>query len=135
MSKQMDSYSLNERPSEVDLAVAILWTSFTLGVAGSLVVLYPFFTSNARSTLFPLSVLFIFLSGYSYLISAISNGKNWARICFLVIFLIGICYAIFDLSTYFSGSIFRDIVKVLQDLMQITALAALFAPNSNRWFE
>ena len=135
MSKQIDNYSLKERPSEVDLAVAILWTKFLLAIVAALVVWYPFFTSNPQSILFPLSVLFLVLGCYAYIISAVSVGKNWARICLLVFVLIGICYSIFNSSTYFSGSTFRDIVTVLQDLMQISAVVALFAPNSNLWFE
>lgn len=131
----MHSYSLNERPSEVGLAVGILWSSFILGIVASLVFLYSFSISNSQSILFPLAVVFLGYGLYAYLISKISNGKNWARICLLVFGLIGICSTAFHLSTFFSGSIFRDAVKILQYFMQLAAMAALFAPNSNRWFD
>jgi hypothetical protein len=135
MSKQMDSYSLNERPSEVDLAIAILWAKVFLAIVGALVAWYPFLTINPKSILFPFFVLCIVLGWAVWIISAISVGKNWARLFLLGLVLFGFCSAIFSSSKYFSGSTFHDIAIVLQDFMQISAVAALFAPNSNRWFE
>lgn len=135
MNRQMDSYSPNERPSEVDLAVVILWAKVPLAIVGALVSSYPFFTSNPQSILFPFSVLFVLLGCYAYIISAVSVGKNWARLCLFGIFLIGFCFMIFSSSKYLSGSTFHDIVIVLQDVMLLSAVVALFLPNSNRWFE
>jgi hypothetical protein len=135
MSKQIDGYSINERPSEVDLAIAILWAKVFLAIIGALVAWYPFLTINPKSILFPFSLLCIILGWAVWIISAISVGKNWARLFLLGLVLFGFCCEIFSSSKYFSGSTFHDIAIVLQDFMQISAVAALFAPNSNRWFE
>jgi hypothetical protein len=126
-----------ERPLEVVRAVRLLWISLAISVIGLL----------ARYLLeisIGLIVYLLISGGARYLISTwiilrIAGGHNWARIVFLVVFLAGLGYMIFNwrsYAQYFTGE--RPLYALelaAKTLLDLGAACLLFMPRANRWFK
>jgi hypothetical protein len=69
------------------------------------------------------------------LIAKISAGKNWARLTFLILFLLGLPYFIPFAYQEFAANVFAGILSVAQLLLQIVAMVFLFLGPSNAWFK
>jgi hypothetical protein len=82
--------------------------------------------------LFPLIVISIV---YLFFIVQISTGRNWARIIFGILCVVGIWPSLKGLPNYFSYSMASGMFHAFQDVLQATGIALLFTPQSNDWFE
>lgn len=69
---------------------------------------------------------------FAYMISV---GKNWARITFLVLFIIGLLGLPFMISNDFKMSAIIGAISVVQALMQLFALIILFRGQANNWYK
>lgn len=114
-----------KRLENVSIAVKLLYLALFLGIL-SLII-------NASELLEIMSLgffyyLLIFTYGfYFYIVYKIGEGKNWARITYLVLFIIGICLVVFSPTLNMLGSI------VL--ILEIIALILLFGNKSSKWFK
>src|SRR4051812_37666400 len=77
-----------QKPREARLAINLLWTSLGLGLLNS-ASQFDYLRSQA-SVEFILIVAGMTLAIMALLVYFISQGRNWARITFLVLFLIGL---------------------------------------------
>ena len=132
------------QPQKVNTAVKLLYASLGLGIISS--VLFPpgldevsSFDSALNDSLF-----IFFTAGLTFgliwlLIYMIGKGKNWARITFLVFFIIGIPLSIVTFPLYLlslsdtpviDGSLF-----LVQTGMDLVALVFLFQGESSAWFK
>jgi len=68
------------------------------------------------------------------LFAAMIQRKNWARITFLVLFLVGIPEMYAMKEAVFSGSTASIALFLVQSVAQIAGLVLLFIPVSNKWF-
>jgi hypothetical protein len=71
----------------------------------------------------------------------ISQGRNWARITFLVLSLIGLVLFLISLPFYvfyvraeFGRSPILPVLSVLQGAFQVTGILLAFTPPANDWF-
>jgi hypothetical protein len=135
----MDNTFSYERPKSVTLAVGLLYATFVafLG-AGICFVLFPQnFIEKYRPVptvqlLFPLIVISIV---YLFFIVQISAGRNWARIIFGILCVVGIWPELKGLPDHFSYSTVSGMFHVFQGVLQVAGIALLFTPQSNDWFE
>lgn len=131
------------QPQKVNTAVKLLYASLGLGIISS--VLFPpgldevsSFDSALNDSLF-----IFFTAGLTFgltwlLIYMIGKGKNWARITFLVFFIIGIPLSIVTFPLFLllsdtpviDGSLF-----LVQTGMDLVALVFLFQEESSAWFK
>lgn len=131
------------QPQKVNTAVKLLYASLGLGIISS--VLFPpgldevsSFDSALNDSLF-----IFFTAGLTFgltwlLIYMIGKGKNWARITFLVFFIIGIPLSIVTFPLFLllsdtpviDGSLF-----LVQTGMDLVALVFLFQGESSAWFK
>ena len=128
------------RPQKVDTAVKLLYASLGLGIISS--VLFPPRLDEVSSFGSALndSLFFFFIFGPLFLLYyMIGKGKNWARITFLVFFIIGIPLSIatfplylllFSYTPFIDGSLF-----LAHTGMQLVALVFLFQEESSAWFK
>ena len=80
------------------------------------------------------SITLLFLAAIAFLIA---QGRNWARILFLLLFIAGVptMYAVAsELQARLSGRPGATALLVLQSLAQLVATILLFTPASNSWF-
>ncbi len=120
------------RPGEVTLAVRLLWISIAIGllitglrVAGLV---------SGASLVVALLLGVVIFGFYLFLVSRISAGRNWARIVFLVLFLIGLPFSIPTYLAELRKSVLFGSISILIAVIQLVATYLLFTKNSNRWF-
>jgi hypothetical protein len=128
----------NVMPEEIRRAVGVLWLSVLLGVVASLVNWRLF--DRSEDPVFSV-VVQIFTFGFmALLIWKISQGRNWARVTWLVFFvggcLINVLFTLFS-KTYrvgVFGSFFPAAVFVVQTAIQFYAIVLLFTAKGRTWF-
>ncbi len=64
----------------------------------------------------------------------IGFGKKWARILFLVLFIINVFSSKFFVPFLFKTNLAVGFLFVLQMLLQVLALVFLYRKSSNEWF-
>jgi hypothetical protein len=126
------------RPSKVSTAVTLLWIAFAAGlIRGILEVSNTLQVASSSDLGIGLA---IFVMIFSLLISAffvfmIGKGKNWARIVYLVLFVIAIPITGISQITSFLINPLSGILGIGQIVLQIIALVFLFQKQSSDWFK
>ena len=132
---------LKNRPSQVSIAVKLLWYSLGLGIVNTLID-YQFLVSQG-SIAFTITVTAFTLGILALLIWKISAGRNWARIIFLVVFLLGglgYLFAAMNDPTDpsfnpFARSMLAGLISLLQLAFQLVSLRFIFTKPGASWFK
>jgi hypothetical protein len=123
------------RPRAVIWAAWVLWTSFALQIIATALGLL---RSGPGSPLWA-SLLGIALGAalFFWWVAGLLAGRNWARVIFLILSLLGLAYA----KWYFEGQspllAAGDpvaVLRLLRILLDYGALGLLFAPEARAWF-
>ena len=120
------------RPDKVSKAVTLLYVTLGIGVLRSIMEA-PRLSQTAPIgfvifiSLFVLGIMWFF-------IYKIGKGRNWARITFLVLFIIGIPFAVLPLLQSLAASLFSGLLGIGQTVLQVIALVFLFQKPSSEWF-
>lgn len=121
-----------EKPIEITRAVQLLYLTLGIGIVKAFIDFsHISFESSVAITLFVMLFTFAFLF---FLIIKISGGRNWARIVFLIFFLLGIPLAIPIVLEEVKRNLFLGSLSLIQIVLQVTALVLMFTKNSNLWF-
>jgi hypothetical protein len=128
----METQSAENRPRSVSTAVNLLWASLVVGLLKVLMDLSHLGGIASVAVTVVGSVIFVALFGFLYL--KISVGKNWARITFLVMGVIGIVPTFSIVSTEFSRSVVLGTLSLLQLALQTYAAFLLFTQPGSSWF-
>jgi hypothetical protein len=120
------------RPASVTTAVTLMYTAFGIGIVRSALE-FPSLTEEV-SVGFVVTVWLLVSAFMLFLIRSIANGRNWARITFLVLFAIGLPIAIEPLLHALQTNFVSGLLGVAQMAAQITALILLFQAASSSWF-
>lgn len=134
-----------EKPKKVGIAVKLVYATLAVGAMRSVWEIparaRQFETSWETSPLssqsligFSILVTLLSLLFIGYLVFMIDKGRNWARITFLVLFIIGIPLSIIPLLLSFAYSPISGILSVAQVVAQTVAVFLLFQKESSRWF-
>lgn len=128
----METQSAVEKPQSVRVAVNLLWASLAVGLVkmlmdfSSLIAVGP-----AAFTNFVLIVIFA-IAGF--LIFKLSAGRNWARMTFLLLFVIGMLPTLPLVLSEFSRSPVVGALSAAQIGLQVYALFLLFTKPGSAWF-
>ena len=120
------------KPRSVTLAVTLLWVSLAIGVIKA-----PFDPAGLNAVPFPAivwSVAAVIMAFFCLLILKISSGRNWARVTFLVIFLLGLVLGVPGLMAEFQRAPVLALVSVAASVMQLWAVILLFTSPGKGWF-
>ena len=128
----METQSAANRPRSVSTAVNLLWASLVVGLLKVLMDLSHLGGIASVAVIVVGSVIFVALFGFLYF--KISVGKNWARITFLVVGVIGIVPTFSIVSTEFSRSVVLGTLSLLQLALQAYAAFLLFTQPGSSWF-
>lgn len=120
------------KPSQVTLALQLLWGSVGLGVFEFL-FRWPNI-DNAAPLSFVLVVAIATTALVSWLIVMIGRGRNWARIVYLVVFLLGVPLIAFGLTEELTRRPVIGLINLAQMALQAVALVLLFRPPGSSWF-
>lgn len=139
------------RPKRVLVAITLLYAALGIGVTRIVLDLYsvylitgpPWLMTMVNKTgitwLLPIVLLLSALVTFTLLlvlIYLIGQGKNWARISFLVLWLIGILLFLsaIPLRRFLAAHPISGMFALLQYVFQVVALVLLFQNESSRWF-
>jgi len=134
------------RPASVGTAVKLLYAALGLGVILFLIDLLTdrlMIPKNIADGRWPEWVLFgaiglIVVGVVFLLITWIGSGKNWVRMVFLVLFILGVLslpLSVKPLIQSFSQAPAPAIVGLVQLVMQGLAIILLFRKDSSAWFK
>jgi hypothetical protein len=128
----METANTPERPQSVRTAMNCLWLSVAIGAVKLLMEL-PYLKTIAPAP-FTDFVLIVVFALMVFLIFRIYAGKNWARVTFLVLFVIGILPTLPTMQSEFVRSPLLGTLSIVQAGLQIYALFLLFSKPGSGWF-
>jgi len=111
------------RPRQIDWSFWLLITSLLLGLLNAAM-------TQIQSLVVP-SVVLAALLGFAF---AIRAGKNWARILFLILYLLGLPTLIFPQGLIAVGGLPYFVIFCCQAFLQGTALWFAFRKPGSAWF-
>jgi hypothetical protein len=121
-----------ERPRKVQNSVTILYISLGIGIIRAVIEA----SANAETAGVGL-VIFVTLVVSAimvFIIVMIGRGRNWARITFLVLFLLGLVPAILPIIHSLPLRPISGVLGLAQIVLQALALFFLFQRDSSEWF-
>ena len=121
-----------DRPEQVTKAVGLLWLTLALGLIGS--ALQWQYLTSLSGVGFALYVQVVTFAVLAWLIHKLSRGRNWARITFLILFIIGLAPGLMQLSATMGRSPIAAVIGGLQFALQAWALYLTFSEPGRRWF-
>ncbi len=128
----MEAQDSAQKPQSVKTAVNLLWASLAVGLVKMLMDLSNLSAiAPAAFTNFVLIFVFAFIA---FLIFKISAGRNWARITFLVLFVIGMLPTLPLMLGEFSRAPVVGALSVAQVGLQVYALFLLFTQPGSAWY-
>ena len=121
------------RPATVSLAVRLLWIGCALGVLFILFKPLPLRPGVSASLVRLISLLFFV--PFAWLNFKIAARRNWARITFVVLVIIGTSFYLIQPERVIRLSWLDKVNFTLQTGLQSTAVVLLLWPSARRWFK
>lgn len=128
----METQAAAQKPQPVVTAVNLLWASLAVGVVKMLMDFSNL--SGVAPAAFTNFILIFTFALIAFLVFKISSGRNWARITFLVMFIIGVLPTLPIVLDEFSRSAVVGALSVAQIGLQVFALFLLFTQPGSNWF-
>lgn len=128
----MTASNAPSRPAIVSNAVRLLYASLAIGVVRA------FLEFNTMVADAPIGLVLV-ISAITFglllfLIYKIAAGRNWARIVFLVLFVVGVPMSVIPLVHSLAQTPVSGLIGLVQLVVQVIALVMLFQSPSNAWF-
>lgn len=122
-----------QRPQKIKNAVLMLWISLGLGVVRSVwEIPAQAAQSSVGFVVFVMGFTFLFVGFFVWMIG---KGKNWARITFLVLFILGVPLSILPLIQSLAYAPISGVLGIAQSALQTVAVIFLFLKESSAWFK
>lgn len=120
------------KPAIIQPAISLLWAS--LAIAAVKVALdWTNFVGRGSAAMTVCIMIFTF-AVIGFFVVKIGQGKNWARVVFLVLFVLGIVVAILTWRSEFAHSRLLGILSIVQAALQATALYFIFTSPGKEWY-
>jgi len=128
----METVPASQKPQAVITAVHLLWANLAVGLVKMLMD-FSYYVAMAPAAFTNFVLIFTFAL-FSFLIFKISAGRNWARITYLVMSIIGVLPTLPIVLGEFSRSAVVGALSVAQIGLQVYALFLLFTQPGSSWF-
>lgn len=129
MNNQADT-----RPKKVSSALMLIYITLAMGIIRFLLVASAKAEMSGSRIATLILIIFVVFGIMAWFVAMIGRRKNWARIAFLVLFLIGLFPFVLALIQSFSISTLSGILGLAQTVLQGFALVLLFQKESSDWF-
>jgi uncharacterized membrane protein len=131
-----------EKPKKVRVALTMFYVVLALGIINGIFNVMPQISTLSATTSIGVTgviievivVALLTLAIIAFLIVMIGHRKNWARITFLILFLIGVLPSIPIYINSFTLNPLSGSVELIQAALEIIALVLLFQKESSSWF-
>ncbi len=114
-------------------AIGLLWASLAIGVVKTALD-WGYLTSRASAAFTAFVLIFTFAIS-AFFIWKTDQGKNWARIVLLVLFLLGIVPYLFIVRSEFARAPASGILSTGQAVLQAIGLFLIFSNPGKEWFQ
>jgi hypothetical protein len=121
------------KPAAVRRAIGLLWASLAIG-ALTTPLNWAYLTSQASGAFNAFVIIFTFPIT-AFFIWKIGQGKNWARIVFLVEGLLGVVPFVFIVRSEFARSPASGLLSTVQFGLQAVAFFLIFTSPGKDWFQ
>lgn len=121
------------QPPKVATAVKLLYATLGIGIIRSMMEAPS--QAEAGSVGLVLFILFSVLGLMWFFIYMIGRGRNWARITFFLMFILGVPLSILPMIQSLAHDPVSGILGLVQIFMQIIAMLFLFHGSSSAWFK
>ena len=119
------------RPDKIRQAVTLLYVNLGIGVL-IFIMEVPFSQRWQVASVY--FIMFIVLCIFWFFIHMIGKGKNWARITYLVLFIIGMPFWVLELPQSLAANPIVGLLGIGETVIQVVALVILFQKPSSDWF-
>jgi len=128
------------KPQPVRVAVTLLYIALLIGVINGLLNIFFVSATNSVETAMPygsvLSVIMLLVAtailGFFYF--KIGQGRNWARILVLVLFILGALYFVFSIVGMFQEGYLIPVISIINTIIILIAIVLLFKQEASDWF-
>ncbi len=121
------------KPREVRWAISLFWASLAVGPIKTAMEWRHLKTLGPIS--FVLFTLIITIGFLSFLVWKLAIGKDWARITFMVLFVLGLPFGVPLIRAEFGRQPTVGILGVIQTMMQVAGLWLVFTAPGKNWFK
>lgn len=123
------------RPRNVTIAVVILCIMLLYGlVSGGIHLAHSALVAPASKNI-AYTILVFGVCLNAFFVYKIFKGRNWARIVYLVFFLLGIVFAVPSFILLFTQSPTWVALSLVGYAAQVVALVLLFTGSGSEWFK
>ena len=125
----------SERPKEVTLAVKLLWLSFFLGLIS---LFFQPAMNNRLQGVAVLIVMGISFAIWAWVISKIAKGRNWARITFLVLGILGTVFNIVAtpmMMPLYKAQPVSAAISLVNFVLEIYTIYLMLTAPARAWFK
>lgn len=137
--------SLSARPKSVTLGINTLYISLIISVVLSIINIVRVSVDTKYLDTSPQPVPLHYGSmiaivvvgaiiGWAF-IFLMSKGKNWARIIYFIIFVLGLLSWTINFEVTLAQGIFALIAAIVHSCLSALGFIYLLTPSSNRWFK
>lgn len=128
----MTTPTASEPPAPVASALKLIYASLAIGVVRAALE-WP----QMMRMMTPGSAIFSLLFTFAFLLwlaNRVARGRNWARIVFLIFFLLGLPFSIGPLLQSLGYAPLSGMLGVIQLTLQVVALVLMFSRQASPWF-
>lgn len=127
-----------QKPASVKLGILILWISLVIAIIKAFFSLPTIIklaeTLPDKSLNFIIGILVGVIILMALNILMIGKGKNWARILYLILFILGAPSFFKGVFSNLSGNLLTLSLELVHFAIQIYALILIFQSSSKPWF-
>ena len=121
-----------QKPKQVSMAAQMLWATLALGVINTALQWKYLMAVFSVEMLVVTQLLTLGIA--AWLTIKISAGRNWARITYLVLTIVGLPAILLQLPATFARAPVSGLVGGVQLVLQLYALYLIFFEPGRRWF-
>jgi len=127
------------RPRNVKLGCWILWAELVIGLPGFFYQMFtppPGVEAGIPHVIYIVVMIitlgiFLLFAWFTYMAW---DGRNWARILYLVLISLGLLFSFWALPKAFEKSTYDGVIYIVQTVMSIVGVVLLFSPPANAWY-
>lgn len=120
------------RPGTVSLAVRLLW--IVCGLGALFILFKPLTLRPGASALWARLIALLLISPFAWLNFKIAARRNWARITFVAIGIVGPAFYLIHPEKVIHLSWLDTVSFTVQTGLQLTTVVLLLLPSASRWF-
>ena len=126
-----------DKPAKVVSAIKLLKIALVISILNAIIgLIVSSYLFNNKEILIGFLLINILTFGIIILfIYWLNNGKNWARVIFLIVEIIGGLFFIFNIPGLFKLNDITALISIVVTVIQFIALFKLYSKESNAWFK